>query len=454
MQQIPSVRLLRGETAEPLLIRTIRRDSGVERWNLLKAAPVLDERGRLEATIMLIEDVTEQKREQQRSAFLAEASVVLASSLDYEQTLQNVAWLAVPEIADWCGVDLIDADGDRVPVAVAHVDPARLKLADDLRRYPLTATDMDHGLGRVLRTGESMLYPEIPEEMLLRAAVSDEHLALLRAVEMRSVAIVPISLGKKTLGAMTLVGAESGRVLDRADLELAEQIASRAAVAIENSRLYSERSAIARTLQKSLLPERLPEIPGYELAGAYLPALEGTEVGGDFYDAWGVPAKAKKVESLAADLSGTVSLVVTEYRGLKVGELQELRRRLRPRGIEYHIVKNSLFARAADQSGKGELRSLLAGPTAVAIGDGDEVELAKSLVDETRVLKTLKILGALIGGRALGADDVQSLARLPSRPQLQATIVGSLQAPLAQIVGVLTAAQGNLVRVLQARGSQ
>ena len=100
--------------------------------------------------------------------------------------------------------------------------------------------------------------PEIPEDMLLQAAVSDEHLALLRAVEMRSAAIVPIRLGKRILGAMTLVGAESGRVLDRADLELAEQIASRAAVAIENSRLYSERSTIARTLQKSLLPERLP----------------------------------------------------------------------------------------------------------------------------------------------------------------------------------------------------
>jgi len=90
-----------------------------------------------------------------------------------------------------------------------------------------------------------------------------------------------------------------------------------------------------------------------------------------------VAAKAKKVEGLAGELGGTVSLVVTEYRGLKVGELQELRRRLRPRGIEYHVVKNSLFARAADQSGKGELRSILAGPTAVAIGNGDEVELAK-----------------------------------------------------------------------------
>ena len=81
-------------------------------------------------------------------------------------------------------------------------------------------------------------------------------------------------------------------------------------------------------------------------------------------------------------------------------------------------------------------------------------ELAKSLVDEARVLKALKILGALIGGRALSADDVTSLARLPGRPQLQATFVGTLQAPLAGVVGVLTAAQGNLVRVLQARGSQ
>ena len=168
----------------------------------------------------------------------------------------------------------------------------------------------------------------------------------------------------------------------------------------------------------------------------------------------GIPAKAKKVENLAGELAGTVQLVITEYRGLKVGELQELRRRLRPKGIEYHVVKNSLFARAAEQSGKSELRKLLAGPTAVAIGDGDEVDLAKSLVDEARTLKALKVLGALIGGRAMSADDVASLARLPSRSQLQATIVGSIQAPLTQMVGVLTAAQGNLVRVLQARGSQ
>ncbi len=286
MGQIPSVRLLRGETPKPLLIRTIHRQSGIERWQLLKAAPLLDEDGGFEATIMVIEDVTTQRREQQRAAVLSQASAVLASSLDYEQTLRNVAQLAVPEISDWCAVDLIDADGDRVPVAVAHVDPARLRLADQLRRYPVGQIDAEQGLGRVLRTGESLLYPEIPEEMLVRAAVDERHLALLRAVGMRSAAVVAIRLGRRILGGMTLVGAESGRALDHADLALAEEIAARAAVAIENARLYSERSTIARTLQQSLLPERLPEIPGFVLSGTYSPALEGTDVGGDFYDAW------------------------------------------------------------------------------------------------------------------------------------------------------------------------
>src|SRR6202044_2166925 len=107
MRDIPSVRILRGEPAGPLLIRTVNRQTGVQRWNLLKAAPLLDENGDVEATITIIEEVTEQKRTELRNAFLAEASGVLASSLDYEQTLRNVAELAVPKIADWCAVDLV-----------------------------------------------------------------------------------------------------------------------------------------------------------------------------------------------------------------------------------------------------------------------------------------------------------------------------------------------------------
>src|SRR2546427_2905335 len=160
----------------------------------------------------------------------------------------------------------------------------------------------------------------------------------------------------------------------------------------------------------------------------------------------GIPMKAKKVEGLTAEIAAASSFVVTEYRGLKVGELQQLRRRLRPRGIEYHVVKNSLFARAAEKSGKSELRSILAGPTAVAIGDGDEVELAKSLVDEARTLKALKILGALIGGRGMGAEDVQTLARVPGRAPRHGLIVRGVQAPPAPVGGVVPAGQRKLVR--------
>ncbi|HWC85103.1 MAG TPA: SpoIIE family protein phosphatase [Solirubrobacteraceae bacterium] len=286
MTDVPSVRILRGEAAEPLLIRTVHRASRTERWSLLKAAPLLDERGGVEATITIIEDVTEQKRAERRGAFLAQAGAVLASSLDYEQTLRNVAQLAVPEVADWCAVDLFDEDGDRSSVAVAHVDPDRLSLAEELRRYAPEQLDPGQGLGFVFRTGQSLLYADIADAMLVEAAIDEHHLELLRTVGMRSALVVPMRLGARTLGALTLVTSDSGRVLDDFDLQLAEQVAARAAVAIENSRLYSRRSSIARTLQQSLLPEQLPEVPGYELASVYLPAMEGSLVGGDFYDVW------------------------------------------------------------------------------------------------------------------------------------------------------------------------
>lgn len=285
---LPSTRILRGEPAEPLRVRMVSRTTGEQRWLLLKAGPVLDDVGELEATIMVTEDVTDQKLAEQRAAFLARASEVLASSLDYEQTLRNVAELAVPEVVDWCAVDLVGSAGERIPVAVAHVDPARLALAEKLRRYDPARLDPDRGLGLVFRTGETQFYPEITDEMLVESAADDRQLEMLREVGFRSAIIVPMRLGRRTLGAMTMVTADSGRALTAADVELAEQIAARAAVAIENARLFSERSAIAHTLQQSLLPARLPEIPGYELASLYIPAVAGSEVGGDFYDVWQV----------------------------------------------------------------------------------------------------------------------------------------------------------------------
>ena len=168
----------------------------------------------------------------------------------------------------------------------------------------------------------------------------------------------------------------------------------------------------------------------------------------------GIPAKAKAVQGLQQELTNASAVIVTEYRGLKVTELQDLRRRLLPRGVEYHVVKNSLFGRAADGSGRGGLRSLLSGPTAIALGTSDEVEFAKGFIDETRMLKALKIVGGFLGGRTMSAEDVQALAKLPGKLQLQATLVGSLQAPLSQAVAVLQAPLAQLIRILEAKSQK
>jgi large subunit ribosomal protein L10 len=165
----------------------------------------------------------------------------------------------------------------------------------------------------------------------------------------------------------------------------------------------------------------------------------------------GVPAKSRAVDALADQLSGSTALIVTEYRGLKVMELQGLRKRLRDRRVEYHVVKNSLLSRAATKTDREGLRSLLAGPTAIALSQGDEVELAKGLIDETKTLKTLKILGGLLGGKPVSAEQITALSKLPGKPQLQAEIVGSLQAPLAQMVGLINAPFQSIVHVLTAR---
>ena len=167
----------------------------------------------------------------------------------------------------------------------------------------------------------------------------------------------------------------------------------------------------------------------------------------------GVPAKTRAVDALAEQLAGSTALVVTEYRGLKVTELQGLRNRLRPNGIEYHIVQNSLVARAASQTQREGLKGLLAGPTAIAFSNGDEVQLAKGLMDETKALKTLKILGGLFGSKAYSTEEISALAKLPGRAYLQGQIVGSLQAPLGQITGVLQAAHQQLIHVLTARSA-
>jgi PAS domain S-box-containing protein len=186
----------------------------------------------------------EGRRERKRAAealrFLSEASAELSSSLDYRATLAGVARLAVPQLADWCAVDVLEEDGSTHRLAVEHDNPEKVAWAHELqRRYP-PDPDASRGVPGVLRSGRSEFYPEIPDEMLVAAARDPEHLRLMRRMGFTSAMIVPLVARGRTLGAITLVSAESGRRYERADLELAEELAHRAALAVDNARLYDE----------------------------------------------------------------------------------------------------------------------------------------------------------------------------------------------------------------------
>ena len=216
--------------------------------------------------------------------FLGEAGAILAASLDYETTLANVARLAVPRVADWCGVDVLDEDGDIRHVVVAHTDPAKVDMAvEHQRRYPVDPNE-ETGVPNVLRTGQPEVYPEITDEMLVEGARDEEQLEMLRELGMRSVMIVPMAARGRMLGALSFVSAETGRQFGDRDLAFAQELAGRCALAVDNSRLYSERAHIARTLQESLLPPELPQPPGIDVAARFRAAGEAFDVGGDFYD--------------------------------------------------------------------------------------------------------------------------------------------------------------------------
>lgn len=216
--------------------------------------------------------------------YLAEASRSLSASLNYRRTLTKLARLAVPKLADWCLVDMVEEDGSIALLAVAHVDPDRARLARRLRRRYPPDPRATVGAVKVIRTGRSELRPEITDEMLVGAARNEEHLRLMRELSLRSSMVVPLAARGRVLGAITMVSAESGRRYDEEQLRYAEDLASRAAIAVDNARLYEDRASVARTLQRSLLPPDLPALPDVELAATYRPAAAGEQIGGDFYD--------------------------------------------------------------------------------------------------------------------------------------------------------------------------
>jgi len=242
----PARRALAGEEVEPTLFHTVSRATGRERWTRVKATPVRDEQGQTVLAVNLVEDITEIRRDEQHQRLLAAAGKLVASSLDLEETLDKVAWSVVPSLADWCCVDLPDERG------VVR----RRALAGEPARQP-------------------------PPDPAAGAAVLDGGPSRLEGHDLLT---VPLVAGDRRLGLLTLGTGESGRTLGRAEVAVTEELRRRAGVAIENARVHAERTHIATTLQRSLLPPRLPVVPGITIAARFRAAGETTDVGGDFYD--------------------------------------------------------------------------------------------------------------------------------------------------------------------------
>ena len=218
--------------------RYLRKDGSVV-WVELTASVARGTSGEPEYFIGVIEDVSDRKRAEEGLRFLAETGAVLSSSLDYRATLASVARLAVPTLADWCAVDVLE-NGSVERLAVEHENPEKIALVLELQeRYP-PETEAENGVLRVLKSGRSEFYPEVTREMIEAAARNEEHLRLLLELGFVSGIIVPMIARGRTLGVVTLVSAESGRRYGSTDLELAEELARRAALAVDNARLFEE----------------------------------------------------------------------------------------------------------------------------------------------------------------------------------------------------------------------
>jgi serine phosphatase RsbU (regulator of sigma subunit) len=250
--------------------------------------------------IRRIRATAEATQQARQLAFLADASAELASSLDPTETLGRIARLAVPDLAEWCAVQVV-RDGALTTVAVAHADPAKVEWAWELeRRYP-GDPDAPAGAHNVFRTGRSELYADIPDEMLVAGARDEEHLRLSRELHLRSAVIVPLAARGRILGVITLIRGEAGERFGPADLALAEDLARRAAVSMDNAQLHNAAQDVAVQLGRAVLPESLDDVPGWQIAVHYRPGGQA-EVGGDFYDA--VPTPEGGLAFFVGDVMG------------------------------------------------------------------------------------------------------------------------------------------------------
>ena len=307
---VQQVRDLLHEQAHGVVTMLNLRKDGTPFWNELTLSPVYDRAGELTHFVGIQSDVTHRvlielererhllaeqtaraaaERAQRRLALLAEATSMLAATLDVEQSLTRLTRLVVPLMADWCTVDLlVDADGGMRRLAWRHADPELAPLLEVLAERQPTALGEQSLTRKVLEGGPPVLL-ECVEAAHLAAATDDLKLReAYRTLATGSAIIVPLKARRQVLGALSLFTSDSGRTYDDEDLSMAADLARRAALTVDNARLYQREHDVAEALQRSLLPD-LPVVAGLDRAARYLPSRTAGQVGGDWYDLLPLP---------------------------------------------------------------------------------------------------------------------------------------------------------------------
>jgi GAF domain-containing protein/anti-sigma regulatory factor (Ser/Thr protein kinase) len=383
----------------------------------------------------------------EKLAFLAQASSELGSSLDFRGTLTTLARLVVPRLADWASIEVIE-DGELKSLAVAHVDPEKVDFARQLReRFP-TRVDEATGAANVIRTGTSELHSAITDEMVAAAIEDPERLALVRQLNMRSGLVVPLTGRGGTFGALTLIASESGRLYDEDDLAFAEDLAARAAVAVENAQAYSQQSGrlaaitrIAEAAQHAILAPVPPRLGSVRLAASYVSAAQEALVGGDMYEAI---ERDGAVRLLIGDVRGKgleavrmATVVLGHFRSAAVEceDLGSLARQVDLRLRPYLGDEDFVTALMAEISSSGRCSIVCCGHPPAMLAEGGRIRAVGA--EDSLPL-------------GLGADPAPVTVQLAAGARLLLYTDGILEARkpdgdfvlLADVVGPLSSAQG------------
>jgi PAS domain S-box-containing protein len=342
LEHLPGRAALRGDEPPEMLVRWRVPAVGGVRYSLVKASPVRDDAGEVRFAVNVFRDVTDRelalralRASEARLAFLASASRrLLTTSLEPHRVLEEVAELVVPELADWCVIRELAQDGGMPRVGFG---PRALESSELLTRLEAYGDLLpDERAIEELAAGRSVLVPEVTPAMLEEVAKDDDHLALLRRLGLRSVMLVPLRTRGRTIGVLTLAGGSDRPAYGAADLALAEELAGRVAATVDNARSFANEHATAETLARALLPGRLPDIPGLELAARYRAA---GDVGGDFYDCFRTGG-------------GTWLFVVGDVcgRGIRAASMT---------GLTRHTIRAAALHESSPSSVLGDLNRLL-----------------------------------------------------------------------------------------------